>query len=70
MERGNTKHSPLVDEEMEQETRSLEQGAPVSSRVEDHREVEPVELDDEAEAEDEAGADDEAEAEETEEGRS
>ena len=40
MERGSDKHSPRVDEELEHETRSLEQGAPVESRVEEHREQE------------------------------
>ncbi|HZA83686.1 MAG TPA: DUF2795 domain-containing protein [Actinomycetes bacterium] len=40
MERGSDKHSPRVDEELDQETRSLQQGAPVESRVEEHREQE------------------------------
>ena len=40
MERGSDKHSPRVDEELEHETRSLQQGAPVESRVEEHREQE------------------------------
>ena len=40
MERGSDKHSPRVDEELEHETQSLEQGAPVESRVEEHREQE------------------------------
>jgi Protein of unknown function (DUF2795) len=40
LERGSDKHSPRVDEELEHETRSLEQGAPVESRVEEHREQE------------------------------
>ena len=40
MERGSDKHSPRVDEEMDRETRSLQQGAPVESRVEEHREQE------------------------------
>ena len=38
MERGSDKHSPRVDEELEHETRSLEQGAPIESRVEEYRE--------------------------------
>jgi Protein of unknown function (DUF2795) len=40
VERGSDKHSPRVDEELEHETRSLEQGAPLESRVEEHREQE------------------------------
>ena len=40
MERGSDKHSPRVDEQMDHETRSLQQGAPVESRVEEHREQE------------------------------
>ena len=40
MDRGSDKHSPRVDEELEQETLSLQQGAPVESRVEEHREQE------------------------------
>ena len=40
MERGSDKHSPRVDEELDHETRSLRQGAPVESRVEEHREQE------------------------------
>jgi Protein of unknown function (DUF2795) len=40
LERGSDKHSPRVDEELEHETRSLRQGAPVESRVEEHREQE------------------------------
>jgi Protein of unknown function (DUF2795) len=40
LERGSDKHSPRVDEEMDHETRSLQQGAPVESRVEEHREQE------------------------------
>ena len=40
MERGSDKHSPRVDEELEHETRSLRQGAPVESRIEEHREQE------------------------------
>jgi Protein of unknown function (DUF2795) len=40
LERGSDKHSPRVDEELEQETQSLQQGAPVESRVEEHREQE------------------------------
>jgi Protein of unknown function (DUF2795) len=40
LERGSDKHSPRVDEELQHETRSLEQGAPVESRVEEYREQE------------------------------
>jgi len=40
LERGSDTHSPRVDEELDQETRSLQQGAPVESRVEEHREQE------------------------------
>jgi Protein of unknown function (DUF2795) len=40
LERGSDKHSPRVDEELEHETRSLQQGAPLESRVEEFREQE------------------------------
>ena len=40
MERGSDKHSPRVDEQLDHDTRSLQQGAPVESRVEEHREQE------------------------------
>jgi hypothetical protein len=40
LERGSDRHSPRVDEELDHETRSLQQGAPVESRVEEHREQE------------------------------
>jgi hypothetical protein len=40
LERGSDKHSPRVDEELDHETRSLQQGAPLESRVEEHREQE------------------------------
>jgi hypothetical protein len=40
LERGSDKHSPRVDEQLEHDTRSLTQGAPVESRVEEHREQE------------------------------
>jgi hypothetical protein len=40
LERGSDKHGPRVDEELDRETRSLQQGAPVESRVEEHREQE------------------------------
>ena len=42
MERGSDKHNPMLDEELEHETRSLQQGAPLESRVEEHREQEPA----------------------------
>jgi hypothetical protein len=40
LERGSDKHSPRVDEQLDHETRSLTQGAPVESRVEEYREQE------------------------------
>jgi hypothetical protein len=40
LERGSDKHGPRVDDELDRETRSLQQGAPVESRVEEHREQE------------------------------
>lgn len=40
MERGSDKHSPRVDEELDHQTRSLQQGAPLESRVEEFREQE------------------------------
>jgi hypothetical protein len=40
LERGSDKHGPRVDDELDHETRSLQQGAPVESRVEEHREQE------------------------------
>ena len=40
MERGSDKHSPRVDEQLDHDTRSLRQSAPVESRVEEHREQE------------------------------
>jgi hypothetical protein len=35
MERGSTQHGPRVDDELERETRSMVQGAPVESRIEE-----------------------------------
>jgi uncharacterized protein DUF2795 len=40
VERGSDKHSPRLDEELDHETRSLQQGSPVESRVEEFREQE------------------------------
>jgi hypothetical protein len=40
LERGSDKHSPRIDEELDRETRSLQQGAPIESRVEEFREQE------------------------------
>jgi hypothetical protein len=40
VERGSDKHGPRVDEQLDFETRSLQQGSPVESRVEEHREQE------------------------------
>jgi len=65
VERGSDKHGPRVDEEMEREVESIQKGAPVPSRVEPHREVEPVDEDDEPTSEDDLG-----EVEEEEQGRS
>jgi Protein of unknown function (DUF2795) len=39
-ERGSDKHGPRLDEDLHQDTRSLEQGAPVEARVEEAREQE------------------------------
>jgi len=39
-ERGSDRHGPRLDEELDRETRSLEQGAPVEARVEEAREQE------------------------------
>lgn len=40
-QRGSDKHSPEVDDELKQETRGLEQGAPVEPRAEEWRAAEP-----------------------------
>ena len=40
MTRETTKHGPRLDEALERETRSLEQGAPIEARVEEWREQE------------------------------
>jgi hypothetical protein len=40
LERGSDKHGPRVDEELQRQTRSLEQGAPVEAHVEEFREQE------------------------------
>lgn len=40
MERRSDKHGPLMDEELEDEVRSLTQGAPVESRAQERRELE------------------------------
>ena len=53
VERKSDKHGPRVDEEMEHEVRSMEQGAPVPSRVEEHRETEPVDQEEDEEEEEE-----------------
>jgi hypothetical protein len=46
MTRESTKHGPKLDDAMKHETRSLEQGAPVESRVQESREAEgPGDLD-------------------------
>ena len=41
MERTSTKHGPMLDDEMERETASLERGAPVESRAREERQKEP-----------------------------
>jgi hypothetical protein len=40
MTRESSKHGPRVDEGLQNETRSLEQGAPIEPRVEENREAE------------------------------
>jgi hypothetical protein len=40
LERGSDKHSPRIDEELDHDTRSIQQGAPIESRVEEFREQE------------------------------
>ena len=42
MERQSAKHSPRLDEQLQQETESMVRAAPVESRVEEHREQEPA----------------------------
>jgi hypothetical protein len=39
--RESTKHGPRMDDALKSETRPLEQGAPLESRVHEHRESEP-----------------------------
>jgi hypothetical protein len=39
-ERGSDKHGPRLDEDLQEDTRSLERGAPVESRAEEAREQE------------------------------
>jgi hypothetical protein len=41
-ERGSTQHGPRIDEEMKSETASLVHGAPVESRVQPWRQMEPA----------------------------
>lgn len=43
MERGNTKHGPVHDEEMAHETEGMARGAPQRPHGEEWRETEPVE---------------------------
>lgn len=52
MDRGSDKQAPRMDDEMKRETESFERGAPVESRVEEHRIVESA-----TEAPDEGGLD-------------
>ena len=40
MERGSGKHSPRIDDLMDEETQSLQRGAPVEARVEEFLEKE------------------------------
>jgi hypothetical protein len=42
VERQSSKHSPRLDDELKKETESLVRGAPVESRVQEHREAEPA----------------------------
>ena len=49
MERGSDKHNPELDEEMKKETEHLERGQGVGGRVEDFREIEPVDAEEEGE---------------------
>ena len=42
MERGNSKHGPRLDEEMEREVRGVLQGQPGSSRTEEWHDPEPA----------------------------
>ena len=42
MERGNTKHGPLHDEELAHETEGMVRGAPQRAHAEEWREVEPL----------------------------
>jgi hypothetical protein len=42
MERGNTKHGPLHDEELQHETEAMVRGAPQPDHTEEWREAEPV----------------------------
>ncbi|HVL33343.1 MAG TPA: DUF2795 domain-containing protein [Actinomycetota bacterium] len=40
MERGSAKHGPRLDEQLHKETLPLEQGAPASPRIDEHRAIE------------------------------
>ena len=42
MDRGSDKHSPRLDDEMEQETRSMTQGSPIEARAREERMKEPA----------------------------
>jgi len=42
MERKSDKHSPRVDDEMDHETRSVTQGSPIESRIDESRQKEPA----------------------------
>ncbi|KAA9087208.1 hypothetical protein [Microbacterium radiodurans] len=41
-QRGNTKHGPALDEELEQESRGMVQGAAGTAHAEPFRETEPL----------------------------
>lgn len=56
MERTTTKHGPLVDDELENETQSLQRGAPVEARRQQGREKEGA-GDDQATPEPDVGGD-------------
>lgn len=42
MDRGSSKHSPRIDDQMRKETEALEQGSPVEPRASESRQMEPA----------------------------
>jgi hypothetical protein len=50
MERGSDKQGPRMDDELKKESQPFERGAPVESRVEEHRLVEEASPDGDEEA--------------------